>query len=197
MSNKTNFILKLFAKLSATIIAGFMLFIFVGETFGDACKQSNPNKSVLPILKIGATQIANDSIQGGKWYSKNPKIAIIDSITGKITAIETGTTKITHVYQKGENTFYQSVDVHTSHTIILLTLMGFYWITLLLLWWKEKLFSILNIFFNTSLITAIHLINGIPLIKIYIFFIGAIPAFILLLCIVFEKQNAIISKKNF
>ena len=60
----------------------------------------------------GATVIYTDSTTGGKWHSENSTIAAIDSVTGTIHAIATGTAYITYKLADG-CVATDSVVVHT------------------------------------------------------------------------------------
>jgi hypothetical protein len=180
---------KITAKVVATLIAGFILFMFVGESLEDNSHHAPLQKNAQTILKIGQSQTIKDTIKGGIWYSVNPKIATVDSSKGVVTAIETGTVRIVHHYSGGEQVYIQPVDVHFSSTVILLSMMAFYWLTLVLILWKERLFSILNIAALIIQMAGIVILNHVALNGIMLFLIGAVPAVVILICNAIEKDS--------
>jgi hypothetical protein len=49
-----------------------------------------------PFMCPGSTFTLNTCLAGGKWYSSNPVIADIDSMTGVMNALTTGTVTISY-----------------------------------------------------------------------------------------------------
>jgi predicted neutral ceramidase superfamily lipid hydrolase len=85
--------------------------------------------------------------------------------------------------------YIQPVDVHFSSTVILLSMMAFYWLTLVLILWKERLFSILNIAALIIQMAGIVILNHVALNGIMLFLIGAVPAVVILICNAIEKDS--------
>jgi hypothetical protein len=153
-------VIMLIAKIASTLIAAFLLFMFLGETFGGPQSQTVSPKNV----NIGSTYHLdlNDTIKGGIWHSANPLIADVDHTSGIVRGISPGTTTITHTFSSGETSYAVNIVKGPPKwkDALGLTLMAIIWIGMVIVWWKEALGAWLTVAGITIAVTFILAHNG-------------------------------------
>lgn len=186
-SNKLIAITRLTAKIASALLAAFMLFLFVAESWGPQPQNTSPKR-----ISVGSNYHLqlNDSIKGGKWHSGNPAIASVDSLSGVVKGTTVGSATITHTFSSGETSF--AVDIITGppkwKDAIGLTLMAIIWIGMVIVWWKEQLGAWLTFIGVTMGVTMISINNGSA--HSVSLLIGALPAMVLIICSYAEKWKA-------
>jgi hypothetical protein len=182
------YIVKLVAKIASSLMAAFILFIFLGEAIGESNKPKPP-KGVIQPIKVGQSFTATDSLLDGKWLSSNTSIAIVDSVSGTITGIKTGSVSITHTANTGTKIYSVDIAPSTLHDAIMLSILAFVWIGLVLMWWKEEFGAWLNIITITAQIILLYIMNHLSLTQPIEFWIGAVPGVVILICRVIEQKK--------
>lgn len=173
-------------------MAVFILYMFIGETFGEQGPQNGPGIKIYPGKTYDLKK--NDSVKGGTWHSSDASVTSVDSVSGIIKGVSLGSATITHRYNTGiRNIPVQIVEGPSKlHDSIMLGLLFLVWLGLVAVWWKERLGAWLTIIAILTIVLSTSYANGIHLWPLRYFLLGMVPAVTLLVCAAVEKKAKIV-----
>ncbi len=186
-AHKTSSLVKQLAKLASSLLAAFILFMFIGDVL-EAINRPAPKAGEITRVKVGQTYILNNSERNGKWVVSDPAIATMDTSTLRLTGIKTGKVRITHNHHNGATGYAFDIVPSTMHDAIMLTLLGLIWLGLVLTWWRERAGAWLTISALVITLLALHVMNQLPFARIAGFLAATLPAIALLVCNAMEVR---------
>lgn len=173
-------IVSMIAKVISSLMAGFIIFMFVGETFGPA-QDPGKKKGIIGPVRVGNTIALPEPIKSGKWTTSTASVATVD-VNGVVTGLHTGQAVVT--YSTGTSVYNYKVAVAPTllHDGVMLGLMGLLTLAMLMVWKWERAGAWLTLVTLTTLIVAVGWLNQIPMARIGWFAAAGIPAVLLLWC---------------
>lgn len=186
-AHKTSSLVKQLAKLASSLLAAFILFMFIGDVL-EAINRPAPKAGEITRVKVGQNYTLIDSVKDGKWVVSDPAIATIDSLSLRLTGIKPGKVRVTYHYHNGATGYAFDIVPSTMHDAIMLTLLGLIWLGLVLTWWRERAGAWLTISALVITLLALHVMNQLPFARITGFLAATLPAIALLVCNAVERR---------
>lgn len=177
-------VIRISAKIASSLIAAFLLTIFIGDCF-EAINRPTPVKNAPISIKVHQQKILDSSKTEGNWHCSNTAVATVKN--GIVTGLKTGEAVVTHSSDKGVTTYKIDIYPSTLHDAYLLALMALLCIGFVAVWWYERSASILTITVLAILIISVSELNGIPLIRLASFLVAGIPALVLIIISYWKK----------